>query len=83
MKDVFTIYSLYSVKLKKHYTGSTDDIDRRLKEHNRGKTAFTKNGIPWELIYQKSFSSRAEAVRFEKSIKNRGAGRFLDENTEG
>jgi putative endonuclease len=80
---MFIVYILYSSKIKKHYTGSTNDLDRRLKEHNRGKTAFTKSRIPWVLMYQKAFSTRAESVRFEESIKNRGAGRFLDENTEG
>ena len=79
---MFIVYIIHSIKLNKYYTGSSDDLDRRLKEHNRGKTAFTRRGIPWELVYQKSFLTRAEAARFEKRIKKRGAGRFLaDYNT--
>ena len=53
---MFIVYIIYSAKLKKYYTGSTDDLSRRLKEHNRGKKAFTRIGIPWELVHQKSLS---------------------------
>ena len=83
MKRVFIVYILYSAKLNKYYIGFTMHLDRRLEEHNRGKTVFTRSGIPWELIYQKSFSTRPEAVRFEKSIKKRGAGRFLKDHDIG
>jgi putative endonuclease len=43
------VYILISTKTKRYYTGSTDDIDRRLKEHNYGKVLSTKNGRPWSL----------------------------------
>jgi putative endonuclease len=36
-----------------------------------------KSGMPWQLIYSKEYSSRAEAMRLEKQIKKRGAARFL------
>ena len=49
---------------------SKDNIDKRLAEHNRGKTPFTKTGIPWILVYKESFLSRTEAFRREKYIKN-------------
>ena len=66
----FFTYILFSQKLNKFYIGSTDDIYRRLSDHNRGKTSFTKTGIPWDLVYKEAFPTRSEALRREKYIKN-------------
>jgi len=33
-------YIIYSNTLKKYYTGHTADLQKRLEEHNRGKTTF-------------------------------------------
>jgi putative endonuclease len=66
----FFTYILFSQKLTKYYTGSTDNIAKRLLEHNRGKTPFTKTGMPWVLAYYESFPSRSQAFRREKYIKN-------------
>ena len=43
------VYILSSSKTGRYYTGSTDDIERRLKEHNYGKVLSTRNGRPWSL----------------------------------
>jgi putative endonuclease len=77
---MFVTYILYSPKVNKFYTGQTDDMNRRLEEHNRGKTPFMANGIPWKLIFSKQFDSRADAMKLERFIKRRGAARFLDDN---
>jgi len=74
---MFTTYILYSDNLKKYYTGQTEDLERRLAEHNRGKTPVMKRGIPWRIVFQKEFQTRQEAVQLEIQIKKRGAGRFL------
>jgi putative endonuclease len=79
IKMVIT-YILYSSRINKFYTGQTDDLERRLEEHNRGKTPFMANGIPWKLVYSKTLSSREDAMILEKFIKKRGAARFLKDN---
>ena len=76
---MYYTYILFSSKLNKYYTGQTIDLDRRLEEHNRGKTSFMKSGIPWELVYSTSFDTRKEAVNQEHMIKKRGAARFLSD----
>jgi putative endonuclease len=68
---------LYSQKIKKFYTGQTIDLTRRLEEHNRGKTSFMANGIPWKLLYSKEHDTRPDAMKLERFIKKRGAARFL------
>ena len=77
---MFTTYILFSSKIGKFYTGQTEDFDRRIEEHYRGKTPFMASGMPWEIVYSKKFNSRQEAIKLEKYIKNRGAARFLNDN---
>jgi len=67
---MYYAYILYSQKLNKYYVGSTNNIKRRIEEHNRGKTAFSKQGYPWALKYSEVFSTRNEAVKRELEIKN-------------
>jgi putative endonuclease len=78
---MYVTYIIYSSKIKKYYTGQTSDLDRRLAEHNRGKTSFLASGLPWKLIYFKYFESRSEAITLELLIKKRGAARFLSDNS--
>jgi len=81
---MYITYIIYSEKIKRFYSGQTEDIDRRIEEHNRGKTPFLARGIPWELVYSRQFDSRSEALKLEKYIKKRGAARFIqDLNTDG
>jgi putative endonuclease len=77
---MYITYILFSPKIKRFYTGQTEDIERRLEEHNRGKTSFSEKGKPWLIIFSNAFSSRPEAVKLEKFIKKRGAARFLKDN---
>ena len=73
---MYYIYVLFSEKLNKRYIGSTRDVNNRLKEHNTGKSRFTKAGVPWKLIYQESYQSNHEARRRELFLKS-GVGRKL------
>jgi putative endonuclease len=77
---MYSTYILFSPKIDKYYTGQTDDLVRRLEEHNRGKTPFLATGMPWILLYSKEFNSRHDAIKLEKFIKKRGAARFLTDN---
>ena len=70
------IYILKSLKNNRLYTGSTNDIERRLKEHNSGQSKYTKLTKPFELVYKESFEERLEARRRELFLKT-GKGREL------
>ncbi len=48
---MFTLYILHSKLLDRYYIGYTNDIERRLAEHNRKKGKYTDAGIPWVLVY--------------------------------
>ena len=76
--DKFFTYIIYSDKLNKYYIGSTTDLDRRIKEHNRGKTPFARLGMPWQLKYSEEFLTRTEAVRRELEIKRRKDRKYIE-----
>ena len=53
------------------YTGMTDDVERRMTEHQRGQGGrFTKGMQPVELLYQEAFGTQREAVARERQLKS-------------
>lgn len=77
----YFVYILQSTSTGPYYCGYTDDLARRLRQHNdpeyRGSTTTKRFPVPWLLIWQKEFSSRDEAMMKEKRIKSRGIQRYL------
>jgi putative endonuclease len=76
---MFYVYILYSPKIKKFYAGQTDDLEKRLLDHNRGASRFTTKGVPWILVTSFSNTCRSEAIKLESKIKSRGIKRFLQD----
>lgn len=68
-------YILISLTTEKLYIGHTENLERRLEEHNSDKKlTYTSKKGPWKMIFKKEFTSRSEAVNFEnylKKLKNR------------
>ncbi len=71
---MFYVYILYSERFLRYYTGFTTHIERRLKEHNSGKTKSTKPYRPWKLLFYEECKTRFEARLREKYYKS-GTGR--------
>jgi len=72
------VYVLYSTKRSRYYVGQTANIEKRLERHNRGMVKSTKFGIPCKLVLQLEVTTRSEAMILEKTIKKRGAKRYID-----
>ena len=52
------------------YTGWTNNLEKRIKDHNDGKGAkYTKARLPVELIYFEIFETKEEAMKREYAIK--------------
>ncbi|MCL2384198.1 MAG: GIY-YIG nuclease family protein [Oscillospiraceae bacterium] len=52
------------------YTGWTNDLEKRIANHNSGKGAkYTRSRLPVELVYYETFSSKEEAMERERIIK--------------
>ena len=71
------VYILYSARIDGYYVGSTDDNHWRLERHNLGWGRYTKRGIPWELVYDESYTTKTETWKREKEIKKKKAGCIL------
>jgi putative endonuclease len=80
---MYYVYVLWSEKLQKRYVGSTENVARRLKQHNSGKGRFTRSGVPWILLHQEEFVNLS-AARTRESFLKSGAGRdWLDQQFPG
>ena len=66
---MYHVYILKSRTSSRHYIGSTEDIDNRLKEHNANNVRSTKNKGPWLLIHQEEFINKHDALLREREIK--------------
>jgi len=69
-----TVYILKSLKDDGYYIGVTNNISRRLKEHNSGLSRSTKARKPFTLIYEEKYENINNAYsreKYLKSLKNR------------
>lgn len=71
---MFFVYILRSLKDKRHYIGYTGDLDRRIKDHNKGKNRSVRGRGPFQLIYKEEFKDALSAQRREKEIKSYKGG---------
>jgi len=70
----YFVYILKSESTGTSYTGHTSNLEKRLIEHNNGKSISTRKKRPWKLIYQEEYQTRSEASnreRYFKSVKGR------------
>ena len=71
---MYFVYILQSQKdPSQYYVGQTDNISRRLSDHNQGKSIYTNKYKPWMLISYTAFLNQPRANEFEKYLK-RGSG---------
>ena len=73
MKSYF-VYVLKSIEKSRYYIGHTSNLERRISDHNKGKTRSTKAYKPWELVYFEEFESRSDAYKREMEIKSYKSG---------
>jgi predicted GIY-YIG superfamily endonuclease len=73
-RAVYTVYILKSEHYDKFYTGCTDDINNRIKQHNHGDSVYTKRYAPWIIHYCEKYINKYDAFAREKYLKSH-AGR--------
>ena len=71
--------SFFSEKLNKYYIGTTDNIKRRIEEHNNIKytESFTSRGIPWKLAFNIICQSSRQAYKIENHIKAMHSKKYI------
>jgi putative endonuclease len=71
---MYNTYIIYSLQHRKTYVGISEDIQRRIEEHNSKKSKYTSRYAPWVLVFYEEYSTREEARKREKYFKS-GIGR--------
>ena len=71
---MYYVYLIKSQKKDIFYIGCTSDLRKRLDEHNKGKSFYTKGKGPWEVRYYEAFFSKDDAFQREKRLKQHKRG---------
>jgi putative endonuclease len=69
---MYYAYVIKSIKDNKMYLGSTNNLRRRLLEHNNGKSQSTKSRRPFELRYYEAYFTQDDERKRESSLKKDG-----------
>ncbi len=70
-------YVIYSERYDYFYKGHCENLQKRLTEHNLGKTKSIRPFIPFKYVYYEEFTNREEAIEREKYFKTAAGRRFL------
>jgi putative endonuclease len=64
------VYILRSLKDEKLYIGITENIEARVKRHNKGQVSSTKKRRPFVLLHTEEFDDYGQARKREKFLKS-------------
>lgn len=66
---MFYVYALKSEQDGDLYIGYTEDLKRRLEEHNSGANKSTKSRKPFVLVYYEAYRNKSDAMTRERRLK--------------
>ena len=75
---IFYTYILKSEKSGKIYTGYTNNLRKRLVQHNQGESCYTKRDKPYSLIYYEACLNEDDARAREKYLKSGMGKRYIN-----
>ncbi len=73
----FYTYLIRSREFDEIYVGYTNDLKKRINEHNLGLNSSTKRYMPWQLIYYEACLDKNDAARRERYLKTSQGGRLI------
>ena len=76
---MFYVYVLKSLKTKTFYKGFTNNLERRIRQHEQGQCLSTKKLLPLKLVHVEICNSRKEARQMEKYLKSGYGREIIDE----
>jgi putative endonuclease len=80
-KNFYYIYILTSeIDKTRHYTGFTQDLEKRLMAHNNGQVPHTAKYRPWYIETAVAFHSHKKATAFEKYLKSHSGRAFISKH---
>ena len=75
--NTYYVYVLRNIQTGRLYTGYTSDLRKRLSEHQRRKSRYTKSRGPYELIYYEASLNSTDALAREKYLKSGPGKRYI------
>jgi len=76
---MYYVYVLKSKIKNYHYVWMTDNIERRLQQHNQWENKSTKAYLPFKMIYTEKVENSKEAREREKFLKSWVGRKFIKE----
>ena len=74
----YHFYVLQSKTTGRFYVGHTENLVRRICEHNNNRTPSIKNRGPWVLFYCEEYGTRSEAARRERDVKRMKSHAYIE-----
>ena len=68
------VYVLWSDTCRRFYIGLTDEVERRVRQHNAGISRWTRGRGPWRLVWQQRCTDLREARQLENRLKRQKGG---------
>lgn len=78
-----TVYILQSLVNSRYYIGSTGNLKRRLFEHNKGKSGYTRLTRPFKLVFSQNYPTLLQARRVEYKLKRLKSKSITEKVIEG
>ncbi|GJQ22158.1 MAG: hypothetical protein HBSIN02_25130 [Bacteroidia bacterium] len=78
MGYMYFVYIIQSQNDGSYYIGYSHDVSLRLQHHNDGWTTSTRAKAPWKLVYVREFSTKTDALKFEKHIKRMKSRKYIE-----
>ncbi|MCB0488895.1 MAG: GIY-YIG nuclease family protein [Cyclobacteriaceae bacterium] len=75
----YCVYILESLVDGSWYYGQTNDLEKRFVRHNAGYEKYTKNKRPLRIYWSTKVSTRSEAMKLERKLKNMKSRRRVQE----
>ena len=66
--SIYQVYVLQNPKGQK-YIGLSEEIQKRLKDHNSGESRWTRGKGPWSLVWGNGFLNLSDARKLENKLK--------------
>ncbi len=74
---MYYVYILQSQKDDSYYKGITEDLKKRIYDHNHGSNKYSSTKAPLELVWYCAFKNKNKALDFEKYIKHGSGFAFI------
>ena len=77
LSPMWYVYIIRSIPFPVYdYTGATEDLRKRLGDHNAGKSTHTAKYKPWKLICYIALPDKFQALALEKYLKSHSGRAF-------